>query len=168
MSAATILIADDSPVNLTLLETTLVSPMHDVGKIGIPDHILLKPGKLTAEEFEVMKTHPQKGADLLAGLDSDLTEIARQIALTHHEKFDGTGYPAGLKGEAIPLEGRIVAIADVFDALTSERPYKKVWTMEAAIGYIEKSAGAHFDPALVACFRSCLPEILEIHNEYRD
>lgn len=146
----------------------LASPMHDVGKIGIPDHILLKPGKLTPEEFEVMKTHPQKGANLLAGLDSDLTETARQIALTHHEKFDGSGYPRGLRGHEIPLEGRIVAIADVFDALTSERPYKTAWTIEAAMEYIHTSSGTHFDPELVKCFCEALPEIRQICYEFSD
>ncbi|MHB9119260.1 MAG: HD-GYP domain-containing protein [Burkholderiales bacterium] len=144
------------------------SPMHDVGKIGIPDAILLKPGKLDGEEWEVMKTHAEIGAELLSGHPSDLMEMARIIALSHHEKWDGSGYPAGLKGEDIPLPGRIAALADVFDALTSDRPYKKAWSVEAALAYIDESSGKHFDPALVAAFRSVLPEVAAIRVRYAD
>ncbi|KAA0873579.1 HD-GYP domain-containing protein [Nitrincola tapanii] len=144
------------------------SPMHDIGKIGIPDHILLKPGRFTDDEMKIMQTHAQIGADLLAGDDSPLFKMAREIALTHHEKWNGTGYPHGLKGEEIPMTGRIVAVADVFDALTSERPYKKAWTLEAAVALIRQEAGAHFDPEVVKHFELCLPQILAARDEHRD
>lgn len=138
------------------------SPMHDIGKISIPDRILFKRSRLDAEEREVMRTHAAVGADLLSGHASELMEMARIIALTHHEKWDGSGYPRGLKGECIPLVGRIVALADVFDALTSERPYKPAWEPDAAIAYIQARAGRHFDPALVPVFNRLMPEILEV------
>lgn len=144
------------------------SPMHDVGKIGIPDQILLKPGKLNAEEWDIMKTHAQIGADLLAGDDSDLLTMAHDIALTHHEKWDGSGYPNGLEGEAIPLVGRIVALADVFDALTSERPYKRAWPVERAVELIGEESGRHFDPALAQRFLAVLPEILAIMRQHAE
>ena len=143
------------------------APMHDVGKIGIEDAILRKPGKLTAEEFETMKAHTTIGASILGGNDP-LIAAAREIALTHHEKWDGSGYPNGLAGEAIPLSGRICAVADVFDALTMERPYKRPWSEEDAVKLIEESAGGHFDPAVVAAFLSVLPEIRDIRVRYRD
>jgi putative two-component system response regulator len=138
------------------------SPMHDVGKIGIADAILLKPGKLEPQEFEIMKTHTTIGASILEDSDSDLLRLAREIALSHHEKWDGSGYPNGLVGEAIPLSGRIVAVADVFDALTSARPYKKAWAVDDAVAWIRDGAGAHFDPTVVAAFLEHLPDILEI------
>ena len=144
------------------------SPMHDIGKIGIPDHILLKPGKFEADEWEIMKTHAQIGADILSGDDSELLSMARDIALTHHEKWDGSGYPNGLSGEAIPLVGRITALADVFDALTSERPYKKAWSVEDAVNLIREQSGKHFDPTLVKLFVQALPEILEIKEKYAE
>ena len=144
------------------------SPMHDVGKIGIPDHILLKPGKLTEDEFEIMKTHVEIGADIIGEFNSDLMKMARIVALTHHEKWNGSGYPDGLKGEDIPIEGRICAICDVFDALTSARPYKKAWDLEDAADFIGEQSGAHFDPELVRLFFEILPEILEIREEYAD
>lgn len=144
------------------------SPMHDIGKIGIPDRILLKPGRLTPEEWEVMKTHATIGAEILSGSSSELMKMAESIALTHHEKWDGSGYPASLKGEDIPIEGRIVAICDVFDALTSDRPYKKAWTVEEAVAELEKCAGQHFDPNLVAKFKTILDEVREIKNQYVD
>jgi len=144
------------------------SPMHDIGKIGIPDNILLKKGKLDAEEWEIMKTHTVIGGDILAGDDSDVMQMARSIALTHHEKWDGSGYPKGLVGENIPLVGRITAIADVFDALTSERPYKHAWPVPNAIEYIKENAGNHFDPALVDKFLKLMPEIQQIIEEYSD
>lgn len=144
------------------------SPMHDIGKIGIPDHILLKPGKLEPEEWETMKTHTLIGADLLAGDDSDLMMMAHDIALTHHEKWDGSGYPHGLEGDAIPLVGRVVALADVFDALTSKRPYKPAWPVERAVALIREQAGRHFDPELTRLFLSVLPAVLEISNEYAE
>jgi len=144
------------------------SPMHDIGKIGIPDAVLLKPGKFEPAEWEIMKTHAAMGAELLAGDSSELMEMARAIALTHHEKWDGTGYPAGLQGEAIPLVGRIAAIADVFDALTSERPYKRAWPLEQAMAYLREHSGRHFDPTLVALFERELPRILQILQRYTD
>jgi putative two-component system response regulator len=144
------------------------SPMHDVGKIGVPDKILLKPGKLSEDEWEVMKTHVQIGADILSGSESALMTMAYDIALTHHEKWDGSGYPNALEGEQIPLTGRIVALADVFDALTSERPYKAAWPVESAVDYIKDQSGKHFDPVLVHAFLSVLPDIISIHEEYAE
>lgn len=126
----------------------MAAPMHDIGKIGIADNILLKPGKLTAEEYKIMKTHAQVGSEILSNPSSYLIELAHSIAMTHHEKWDGTGYPNGLSGEEIPIEVRIVALVDVFDALTSERHYNKAWSTEKAINYIMEQSGRHFDPAL--------------------
>ncbi|WP_189012226.1 HD domain-containing phosphohydrolase [Deinococcus malanensis] len=126
------------------------APMHDVGKIGISDSILLKPGRLTPEEFEVVKSHTTIGAGILEGGHSPLVTVAEEIARTHHERWDGTGYPSGLVGEAIPITGRIVAVADVLDALTSDRPYKRAWPFEAAMAEIRAQAGRHFDPRVVA------------------
>lgn len=128
------------------------APLHDVGKIGISDVILLKPGRLTDEEFEVIKTHVGIGAEILAGSRSPLLGLAEQIALTHHERWDGRGYPAGLRGENIPLTGRIVAVADVFDALTHERPYKQAWPVADAVDEILSQAGRQFDPRVVTAF----------------
>src|SRR3989475_133676 len=125
------------------------APLHDVGKIGIPDRILLKPGTLVPEEFELMKTHVKVGAGILSEARSDLLRLAEEIALTHHERWDGTGYPRGLKGEAIPLSGRIVAVADVFDAIISTRPYRKARSIEEGIEGIKKGAGTPFDPQIV-------------------
>ncbi|MBN4054765.1 response regulator [Nitrospira defluvii] len=142
------------------------SPMHDIGKIGVPDHILFKPGKLNEEEWETMKLHSTMGADMLSGYDSNLLETAHTIALTHHEKWDGSGYPSGLKGTEIPLVGRIVAIADVFDALTSERKYKSAWTIEKTVALLKKERGKHFDPELVDRFIDLLPEIIEIKSAH--
>ena len=138
--------------------------MHDGGKIGIPDHILLKPGRLTPEEWEVMKTHTRIGGDIFSGNESELLQAARTVALTHHEKWDGSGYPDGLKGEAIPLIGRIVAVADVFDALVSKRPYKAPWTLDDALAEIERESGSHFDPHVVRAFLSIFPQVTEIHS----
>lgn len=154
------------PVDAELLLNA--SPMHDIGKIGIPDRILLKPGKLDEEEWEIMRRHPQMGGDILGDHPSELIKLARVIALTHHEKWNGQGYPAGLSGEEIPLVGRITAIADVFDALTAERPYKKAWPVEDAVALIQKEAGAHFDPQLVQHFLDALPEILVCKARYAD
>jgi len=145
------------------------APMHDIGKIGIPDRILQKPGKLDAEEWAIMQTHSQIGADILGDAgDSDLLEMARIVALTHHEKWDGSGYPNGLAGEDIPRVGRIVAIADVFDALTSERPYKKAWPVEQAVAVLKEGAGSHFDPRLIPPFLDVLPRVLEIKTHYAE
>ncbi|MGZ8173746.1 MULTISPECIES: HD domain-containing phosphohydrolase [Methylobacter] len=144
------------------------SPMHDIGKIGIPDHILLKPGKFEPEEWEIMKTHAVIGANILEGDDSELMKCAGEIALTHHEKWDGSGYPYGLSGAAIPLVGRIAALADVFDALTSVRPYKEAWTVEAAVDLIKENRGTHFDPELVTVFLEQLPGILKIRDQFSE
>jgi putative two-component system response regulator len=144
------------------------SPMHDIGKIGIPDHILLKPGKFEPDEWEIMKSHAAIGAELLAGDDSELLQLARTVALSHHEKWDGSGYPAGLAGAAIPLAGRIVAVADVFDALTSSRPYKKAWPEADAVAFIRDNAGQHFDPAVVAAFMACLDMVRAIRLQYQE
>jgi putative two-component system response regulator len=133
--------------------------MHDIGKIGIPDAILLKPGKLTPEEFEIIKTHTVIGAKILEGDDSDILSMARDIVLGHHEKWDGSGYPFARAGESIPVSARIVALADVFDALTSERPYKMAWPLARAVEYIKANAGKHFDPELVDVFFENLSEI---------
>ncbi|MBT4837940.1 MAG: response regulator [Methylococcales bacterium] len=144
------------------------APMHDVGKIGIPDHILLKPGRLTKEEFDVMKTHAQIGADIIEPDQQGVLKYAYTVALTHHEKWNGKGYPNGLKQEEIPLEGRIVAIADVFDALTTERPYKEAWSVERAIQLLEDEKDQHFEGRLVDKFVSILPEILKIKERYAE
>lgn len=144
------------------------SPMHDIGKIGIPDHILLKPGPLSADEWSIMKTHTTIGAHILEGDDSDLLRLAREIALTHHEKWDGSGYPYGTAGTSIPQAGRIVALADVFDALTSERPYKPAWTIEAAVDMISGNRSRHFDPDLVDLFLARLSEVLDIRERYSE
>ena len=136
--------------------------MHDIGKIGIPDSILLKPRALNAEEWEVMKTHALIGAEIIGYHDSPLLQMARSVALTHHEKWDGTGYPQGLAGEAIPLEGRLAAIVDVYDAMTSGRPYRGPWPAEAAFAFIQAQAGLAFDPDLAALFLGLKAEIIEI------
>ena len=140
------------------------APMHDIGKIGIPDQIMLKPGKLTEEEFAVMKTHPQIGAEILGEADSDLLKLAKEVSLTHHEKWDGSGYPNGIRGEDISIEGRIVAVADVFDALTSKRPYKEAWSVEKTVLHMQEQAGAHFDPALIELLVKNLDDIIAIKN----
>lgn len=144
------------------------APMHDVGKIGIPDAVLLKPGKLDSAEWEIMRTHPAMGAEIIGEQGGDLLRAAGLVALTHHEKWDGSGYPNGLKGDAIPMFGRIVAIADVFDALTSVRPYKKAWAVEDAVAHIEQCAGSHFDPSLIPAFRSVLSDIVFIKGQYAE
>jgi putative two-component system response regulator len=138
------------------------APMHDVGKIGIPDHILLKPGKLDADEWEIMRSHAAIGAELLAGSRSPVVQMGELIALTHHEKWDGSGYPRGLKGEEIPFVSRVTAICDVFDALISVRPYKSAWPIDQALEEVKRGAGKHFDPKLVTIFVRIFPEILEI------
>lgn len=144
------------------------APMHDIGKIGIPDSIMLKPGKLTDEEFAVMKNHPNIGAEIIGECDSDLLMIAKSVALTHHEKWDGTGYPNGLAGEAIPIEGRIVAVADVFDALTSKRPYKTAWTVEETVDFMKSQQGKQFDPKLISLLEQNLDEFLKIKQRWQE
>jgi HD superfamily phosphodiesterase len=144
----------------------LAAPMHDIGKLGIKDTILLKPAKLTDEEFEEMKKHTIYGYEILKDSTIDILKMASNIALCHHEKYDGTGYPRGLKGEEIPIEARIVAVADVFDALTSRRPYKEPYEIECAVEIIEKDSGKHFDPKVVQAFKKALPEIIKILKKY--
>ncbi len=144
------------------------SPMHDIGKIGIPDRILLKPGKLDKDEWQIMQQHVAIGGEILSEDDSDIMKMAHTIAMSHHEKWDGSGYPQGIKGEAIPIEGRISAICDVFDALTSQRPYKKAWTVDDAQKLINENSGLHFDPSLVELFNKVLPDILKIKDVYSD
>ncbi|WP_303867619.1 HD domain-containing phosphohydrolase [Acetobacterium wieringae] len=139
--------------------------MHDIGKIGVPDGILLKPGPLTVEEMAIMKTHTQKGADILTGSAATVLQLGEVIALSHHEKWDGSGYPAGLAADAIPLEGRITAICDVFDALLSERPYKPAWTMNSTLDLMAREAGHHFDPELLQLFLDNVDRFIKIYNE---
>jgi putative two-component system response regulator len=144
------------------------SPMHDIGKIGIPDHVLLKPGKLDPGEWTIMKTHVDIGVEILTGSNFALMNMAAEIAQNHHEKWDGTGYPCGLVGEDIPLAGRVVALADVFDALTTARPYKKAWPVDEAVKFIKEQSGRHFEPKLVSLFVDILPEILKIREQYAE
>ena len=144
------------------------APMHDVGKIGIPDAVLRKPGPLDADEWATMRRHPEIGAEIIGEYPSGVLQLAREIALAHHEKWDGSGYPRGLAGEAIPLSARIVAIADVFDALTTRRPYKEPWPVQEAMNHIAAQAGKHFDPALVALFAPLLPQLLEVRARWAE
>ena len=144
------------------------APMHDVGKLGTPDLILLKPGKLTQEEFAVMKQHATIGWEILRDSTSPILQVAAEIAYTHHEKFDGSGYPSGLAGEQIPLFGRIVAIADVFDALTSARPYKPAWEFDRAWNMIVENRGTHFDPRCADIFLSQREAVMAIREQFRD
>jgi putative two-component system response regulator len=144
------------------------SPMHDVGKIGIPDSILLKPGKLTPDEWEIIKRHTTIGAEIIGDHGSDLIVLARMVALRHHERWDGGGYPGGLKHTNIPVEARIVALADVFDALMSVRPYKPAWTLDDTLQYIFAQRAQHFDPDLIDAFVQVLPECLRVRETYRD
>jgi putative two-component system response regulator len=144
------------------------APMHDIGKVGIPDQVLLKPGKLNNEEWRLMQQHCQIGADIFGEDPPTLLKVSKQIALSHHERWNGSGYPAGLVADAIPLEARIVAIADVFDALTSERPYKSAWSIEKSIEHIDAASGSHFDPAIVDLFHQVLPDILLVRQHHTD
>jgi putative two-component system response regulator len=144
------------------------SPMHDIGKIGIPDRVLLKQDRLDLHEWAVMKTHTTIGAEILSRHDSRLLQTAQVIALTHHEKWDGSGYPHGLAGEEIPLAGRIAAICDVFDALTSQRPYKRAWPLDDALHEIKTCSNTHFDPRIVESFFSILPDLLHIKEQFKD
>lgn len=144
------------------------APMHDIGKVGITDKIMLKPGRLTPDEFEVMKQHAAFGHDILKGSSSRVLQTGAAIALGHHEKYDGLGYPGGLKGDAIPIFSRIVAVADVFDALTSERPYKKAWALERASDHIKAGAGTHFDPHCVTTFFDQWDSICDIQQRFKN
>ena len=144
------------------------APMHDIGKIGVPDSILQKPCALTADEWVIMRQHPAIGAGIIGKQQNELLEAARVVALTHHEKWDGSGYPRGRKGEDIPIEGRIVCVADVFDALTSKRPYKEAWSISQAVELLRSNNGLHFDPDLVPRFLELMPEIERVRAEYSD
>jgi len=144
------------------------APMHDIGKIGIPDQVLLKPGKFGSDEWDTMKQHTIMGHNILSNSQSRYIQMGAVIALNHHEKFDGTGYPAGLKGADIPLVARIVAVADVFDALVSERPYKKSWSQQDALDYIQEQSGKHFDPQCVQAFLDRLDDIMQIQRDLSD
>jgi two-component system response regulator RpfG len=146
----------------------LAAPLHDIGKIGIPDHILLKPSRLTDSEAREMRTHPQMGYEILKDSPSTYLRMGALIALGHHEKVDGSGYPHGLVGDHIPLPARIVAVADVFDALTSVRPYKAAWTMDEAFAYLQAQSGTHLDPALVKSFMHEKERAFAIHRELND
>ncbi len=144
------------------------APMHDIGKVGTPDRILLKPGRLDPDEMVIMREHAMNGYQILRKSSSHLLQCAATIALTHHEKFDGSGYPGALAGNAIPIEGRIVAIADVFDALTSARPYKSAWPIERALEFMLEGRGLHFDPELIDAFMQVLDQVLAIHTLHQD
>jgi putative two-component system response regulator len=144
------------------------APMHDIGKIGIPDRILQKPGPLDAEEWAIMQTHASIGAHIIGEHSGGMLAMARRIAITHHEKWDGSGYPAGLAGEEIPIEGRIVALADVFDALTSVRPYKRAWSVDEAVIHMRGNSGKHFDPQLVDLFMQEIPALCVIKERFAE
>lgn len=166
MSRYCAMVAAKAGLDAKEVETILIaSPMHDVGKIGIPDRILLKPGKLTDDEFAVMKRHTVIGGRILAGAKAEILRVAERIVMSHHEKWDGSGYPGGLKGKNIPLEGRITAIADTFDALSSKRPYKDPYPPDVALDIMEKGKGQHFDPDLTDIFLDNFEEILRIKAE---
>jgi putative two-component system response regulator len=168
----------DAPVELTAAaidELAKAAPLHDIGKVAIPDAILLKPGRLSADEWQIMKTHAEHGADLLQraidrlGNDAGLMlTFGKQIARHHHEKWDGSGYPDGLSGEAIPLAARLMAVADVYDALISERPYKAPMTHDEALAYIRAGRGSHFDPRIVAALEACLDDVRRIAARWAD
>jgi putative two-component system response regulator len=168
MSKYSYILAKASGMNEEAAELLMsAAPMHDIGKIGVPDHILKKPSQLDDDEWITMKDHATFGSEILEEENpSLLMETAKIVALTHHEKWDGSGYPSGLKGTEIPLVGRIVAIADVFDALTSKRPYKRAWSIDSAIELIQNESGKHFDPTLVTCFIEQLDEVLEIKAQF--
>jgi two-component system response regulator RpfG len=146
----------------------LASAMHDLGKIGIPDQILLKEGELTSEEMDIMRNHTLIGFNILSGKNSRYLKMGAEIALNHHEKYDGTGYPNGLQGKEIPISARIVAIADVFDALTSRRPYKEPWSFDEAFEYLEKNAERHFDPECIKAVKSRADKVHNIYKEFHE
>lgn len=169
MSLITKLLAEHLVTDKAWVERIFhAAPMHDIGKIGISDSILCKPGKLTQDEWEEMKTHPLIGAQILESDDDPLLFMASVISLTHHEKWDGTGYPNGLKADQIPLEGRIIAVADVIDALMSKRPYKEPWSVEQTTTYLKEQRGNHFDPEIADLAIELMPQIVEIRALYPD
>ena len=148
--------------------------MHDIGKVGIEDSILLKPGKLSAEERAEMEKHPLIGARVLQHCEQQMNAVGRsvfkigiEITASHHEKYDGSGYPAKLKSTEIPLSARIVAAADVFDALTSKRPYKEAWTIEKALSVMKEDAGKHFDPLVIEALEAAMPKVMDVYNEHK-
>jgi putative two-component system response regulator len=167
ISKYTALLAEKTGASFLDIQSIIyAAPMHDIGKIGIPDHILFKRGKLSKEEFEIMKTHTIIGAAILANSKAETLQIGETIAMSHHEKWNGSGYPKGLKGEEIPLLGRIVGLVDVFDALTSKRPYKNPYPVEVACEIIQRDKGSHFDPQLVDLFMENISTIIEIKGEF--
>ncbi len=167
MSRYSEIIAQAMGMNSDFCEKMLyASPLHDIGKIGIPDAVLLKPAKLNDEEWEIMRSHTTMGYEILKDADNELINFAGSIALYHHEKFDGTGYPGKIKGKDIPIEGRIVALADVFDALSSKRPYKEPWPLEKILDVIKKDSGTHFDPEVSEAFFSNIEKILAVRDSY--
>ncbi len=169
MSHYACLIARELQLSLAEQELLLdAAAMHDIGKVAIPDRILLKPGKLDPEELAVMRGHAVLGYELLKDSNSPLLQAGAAIALGHHEKFDGSGYPQGLVGENIPIFSRIVAVADVFDALSSARPYKRAWPVEDAANHLRAGRGGHFDPQCVDAFLGAWPEVLEIRARFQD
>ncbi|HOW28865.1 MAG TPA: GAF domain-containing protein [Elusimicrobiota bacterium] len=169
MSRYCALIAEQMDMPKSFIEDILLaSPMHDIGKLGVADAILKKPGKLEAVEWTEIKRHPIYGADILRNSDNDLIQMSERIARSHHEKWDGSGYPLGLKKEEIPLEGRIVALADVFDALTSKRCYKDALPIEETLKIIREGAGTHFDPDVVSAFYRALPKIMKVMDDFAD
>ncbi len=169
MSNYSAAVARKMGLNDRIAESILyAAPMHDVGKIGTPDRILLKPGRLDVDECEIMKQHATNGGRILEGSNAGFIKLGEVIALTHHEKWDGSGYPKGLKGSEIPLVGRIVAIGDVFDALTSRRPYKEAFPLEKSFDIIKDSRGSHFDPDVVDSFFAVEDEIIAIKEKYKD
>ena len=169
MSNFSAIIARWMGLSTQVVETILyAAPMHDVGKIGIPDNILLKPGPLDEQEWQVMKMHTVYGGRILEGEGTGFIKLGEVIAMTHHEKWDGSGYPKGLKGRKIPLVGRVVAMADVFDALTSKRPYKEAFPLDKSLAIIREGRGTHFDPAVVDAFFKSLDEILAVKEKHRD
>lgn len=146
----------------------LAAPMHDIGKVATPDSILFKPAPLTRKEIDVMKQHTVAGYEILKDSESPMLQCAAEIALTHHESFDGSGYPRGLSGSSIPLSGRLCSVVDVFDALTSVRPYKHAWDVEKAVGVLDERSGSQFDPDVVAVFHQSLDEIVQIKHQFVD
>jgi response regulator RpfG family c-di-GMP phosphodiesterase len=146
----------------------MASTLHDIGKVSVPDSILLKPGKLTREEFEIMKKHTTVGHDILVNSNKKILRVAAEISLEHHEKFDGTGYPKGLLGQEISLKSRIIALVDVFDALGTDRVYKKKWALPEILAYLEEQRGKHFDPQILDMFFKSMDEIIEIRDRLED
>lgn len=169
MAAISRLIAEELGLDRQYAEALLLAaPMHDIGKVGIPDRVLLKPGKLDAVEWGIMKTHTTIGYDLLKDSNSEMLKLGAEIAQTHHEKWNGQGYPHGTAGEAIPLSGRIVAVSDVFDALVNVRHYKPAWALGDAIELLRRERGQHFDPACVNALLRRLDEVMDIQKQYAE